>query len=44
MPPGVRRHEHRVVEDLHETVVTDEFDGLSGEVAADVVVGRDGKT
>ena len=34
----MRRHEHRVVEDLHETVVTDEFDGLSGEVAADVVL------
>ena len=34
VPPGVRRHEHRVVEDLHETVVTDEFDGLSGEAPA----------
>ena len=38
VPPGVRRHEHRVVKDLHEAVVTDELDGLARQVAADVVL------
>ena len=40
MPTGVRGHEHGVVEDLDQAVVTDELDGLPRQVAADVVLER----